>query len=485
MVSRRPRTIGWSATAVAVVCCACSTETRAQATAEPPAGTQRAASSLEQRQQVIRDRVQQLESRMLKLSHLLAESEPAKAERLRDALELVGSRRIDAGVRDAAQLLATGRLSEAEQQQEVLLADLDALLTLLTSSLSDVERRRAERERLEALKRDIRALLDDQLQLLYRTQRLEPPAAAGERDTGRTDEVAELFGQLEQLQRLAQRRAADLHRQMQPPGAQDPPPPGTQQVGAAAREMQQAADRLGQRQPAEAGQSEQDALQQLQAALDELDDALRQVRREESEETLTALGVRLRNMLTREQQVRASVATLDSKGSPNWTRVDQLTLAESAELQQGVTDGCQATLRIVLDEGSTVIVPELMRQMASDMAEVAARLQRADTSPGTLGVLDDIIALLQEFLDAIEQKRQADARREQEGQAPPQGPQPLLPGSAELKLLRSAQLRLNGRTRDIQVSAPQTDDERSRTLERLSRRQRYLADLARRMNERE
>jgi len=461
-----------------------------QSSPRPPSGpgSQPSKTSLAERQLAIRDRVQRLESRMLKLSHLLAESEPAKAERLRDALQYAGSRRIKARVEKLTELLESEQLGEADRQQELLLADLDALLTLLTSSLNEAERRRAERQRLEALKRTVRELIDEQLQILYRTQHVEqrlPPAEAGPQSPAPASDVAEMLRQLERLQRAAQRKAGELERDMQQSDREDQPAPGTPQVDQAEQEMRQAADRLGEHEPGAAGEHQKSALEQLQQALDELDDALRQVRREETEETLAALETRFRSMLRREKQVLEAVAALDNKGPENWTRVDELQLAESAETQQGVSDDCEATRRILLDEGTTVIVPELLRQMVVDTADVSARLQRADTSPETQDTLADIIALLEEFLGAIEQKREADARSEKDGGQSDDRPQPLLPGSAELKLLRWSQVRINQRTGELARAAATPDEDRAHLMERLSERQRRLAELARRMNERE
>lgn len=474
--------------ALAFVLWACGTPALGQVSsrAGPEPRSKSGERSLSERQELVRDRLQRLESRMLKLSGLLAESQPGQAERLRDALEYAGSRRIKARVARLTELLRSERLSEAEREQESLLADLDALLTLLTSSTNEVERRRAQRERLEALKRSIRTLLDEQTQILYRTRHVEQRwQPADSPQAAVADDVAEMLHQLERLQRLAQREAGDLQRDMQKSDDQTPATPGREQMGRAAEEMRQAADRLGERSPGVARQNQEGALEQLQQALDELDDALRQVRREESEETLATLEVRFRSMLRREQQILEVLIALDEKGVENWTRLERLRLAESAETQAGVHEDCEGTLRILVDEGSTVIVPELVRQMADDMADVSTRLDRADASVQTQRVLGEIVALLEEVLGAIEQKRAEDTRQQKEGRSPDDGPQALLPGSAELKLLRWSQLQLNGRTLELAGAQDEPAEDRTRAMERLSQRQRRLAELARRMNERQ
>ena len=472
----------WIALTTALWLAAPSAVGQTEPVATPQAAVADEEATLAKRQQVIRDRLQRLEGSMLKLASLLAENEPEKAERLRDALQYSGSRRLKAQLREAVELLEADQLSEADQRQEVVVKDLEALLALLTSPMNDVERSRAERQRLEYLKRTIRALVDDQTKLLQRTQEAGQMAAQQE---GETETVDETLRELEQLQREVQQQAEGVGREMGKSAEPEREAPGKPQVGRATRQMDGAAEALGESRPDEAQDRQREAIEQLQQALDELDDALRQVRREESEETLAALEARFRNMLLRERQVLEAIKQLDQKGAANWTRVEQLQIAETTQTQQAVHEDCRTTLRILLDEGTTVIVPELLRQMADDMSEVTVRLEGLDTSTRTQLVLEDIIGLLEEMLRAVEEKREEDARLEQEGEQPPSGDgaRPLLPGSAELKLLRGSQLRLNERTQSLAGMAA-GEARRARTLNQLARRQRQLADLALRMNER-
>ncbi|HUU94568.1 MAG TPA: hypothetical protein VM487_02425, partial [Phycisphaerae bacterium] len=238
----------------------------------------------------------------------------------------------------------------------------------------------------------------------------------------------------------------------------------------------------------EAQSRQQAALEQLQQALNEVDDALRQVRREEMEETLATLEARFKRMLEREKQVRDLVLALHEKGAGNWDRSEQQQLAEAADTQRQVAEDCGLTLRILLDEGTTVIVPELVRQLVGDMTEVGDQLAQGDTSDAVCRLLDDIVELLEEIVAAIEAKRDANARSaDQNGQGQPgDGSRALLPRSAELRLLRRAQIRINERTVALSAAgAPEAQDSRAERMERLSARQRRLGELAHRMHDRE
>ncbi len=431
---------------------------------------------LHERQQTIRERLARLEGLMMNLSKALEQNEPGQAQRLREALEQVGRQRIKARVEQLITLLRSQRLSEADQDQRVLIENLRDLLALLTGPAGEAERQRAERQRLEQLRRQIRALLEEQTDIFNRTRQVEvseepPPDAAGE------------LGRLELRQRQAEQKADALRRQMQGRGEREGAAPGARSMGEAAQEMRGAAERLGEGEPQPAAELQESALEKMQSALTELEDALRQIRREEVEETLAALEMRFRAMLEKERGVRETVTGLAAKPAEQWSRIEQLRLTEAAGIQTALASECEAIERLLIDEGTTVILPELMRQLGADVRSVAARLSVGDLGRRTQQELDAIIALLTEILEAIE------VRREQMQEAPPlpesadpQEGAPLLPGSAELKLIRSSQIRINERTRELSSSP---DGAVAQELGELAARQRALAGLARRMNERQ
>jgi len=200
---------------------------------------------------------------------------------------------------------------------------------------------------------------------------------------------------------------------------------------------------------------------------------------------LAALEARLRGLLGREKRVFETVRGLGAKDMTDWTRVDRLHLSDAAALQEDCQTDCGAVLRLVVDEGTTVIVPVLLQQLHEDMADSAERLLRQDVSVNTRRLLKDIITLLEELLDAVERKREEDAKLEQQGdQSEGDCQPPLLPGSAELKLLKSSQVRLNERSLDLMGRRETPIEVLERAAGRMSERQRRLADLARRMNER-
>lgn len=483
--------------------------------------------ALAARQEFIRERIQRLENRMVELARLLAESEPEKAERLRNALEYAGKQRLRARSTDVARLLSSARLGEADRQQAELLSDLDQLRDLLSNTLNDFDRRREERKRLEALKAQVRKLLDEQQRHLYRTQRLERPGAAGDtqpnaaelapsqqQDPRAPDEAtppendvapeaerqpaaqaptdaqrAALMRQLEQEQRDTRARTDRATQQLQPErptAAQQRAPaqqtPGLEPLQQAGEAMQEAADRLGREQLNEAEQAQADAVRQLQRALDDLDESLRQARREEREQTLAALATRLRQMLDLERDVATRVAVVAKQDVAQWTRIEELELSEALALHRSAIAACDTTLRIIRDEGTTVVVPALLDRVADDMRSVAGWLDQRRADVLTEATLADIIAELEQMLAAIERQQEEDREQsEQEpgGEQQNDGSQALLPRSAELKLVRETQKRLNEQSYELPGPEAETAPAERDLADRLGRRQRWLAEMTR------
>lgn len=451
----------------------------------PPAS---APVTIEQQQRAIHERVQRLEGAMLRLSTALAAGEPDKAERMRDALDRIGSLQIKTRVEQLAQLIGDSKFSQAEREQAGLLTDLDTLLKLLTSPVNAADARREERKKLEALKRTIRELMDEEAQHVYKTQHLERQIAGTDGQSAPTPESVEASRSLEQLQRETQQKASRAHGEMKSPdekkGADKP---GTESIEKAIDRMRQAGEKLGDAKPSEARPEEEKAIEHMQEALDELDDALRQVRKEEVEETLAALSTRLASLLEKEKLVREAIVAITPKSVEEWTRTDHLRAGEAADTQSQAAQDCEAATRLVTDEGTTVLIPELLGQMAAEMLAIEQRLRKSDASDVARKAAEDVIASLEELLALVEKKRdenrKADENPPEDAPQPEQQPDdPLLSRSAELKLLRSVQLRLNGRMPAAE-EVNQSDEAKS-LFAGLAARQQRLADLARRMNER-
>jgi len=99
-----------------------------------------------------------------------------------------------------------------------------------------------------------------------------------------------------------------------------------------------------------------------------------------------------------------------------------------------------------------VAFPEAVEQMRDDMRIVVTRLERTDLGELTQGVEREIVDALEEMIDAL-QKEMEKSKDKKKDPPPPSDPQPqdppLVDKLAELKMLRTLQLRINNRTRRL------------------------------------
>lgn len=463
------------------------------------------APSLAQRQADIQQRWQRLEGIFLKLADTLAETEPEQAERLRDAQELAGRQQVRGRIETLVTLLRTmdatageqrdGARDDADRQQKQLILDLQILLQALVRTESELDRLRAERERLEGFKREIRRLQEDQIDQLRQAQALAEQAdaeAEGQADsqpaTSQPTTSQPVPGSREAAaaQKELRERAADVAQRMEASKGKEPTP-GTPAMQQAGERMQAATEKLESGEPQQATEEQQQAAQAMQRALDELEDALRQVRREEQEETLANLESRLRSMLERQRSVREAVSAVSAAPPSEWNETQRLQVSQAATQQAQLAEDCGGLLRLLEDDGTTVIVPELVGQVSEDMRQLAQRLASSLADAQSLALADDIIALLEEILSAVSKQRdrpdEPPPPQPPGDQPPPEGQdQPLLPNSAELKLLRAAQLRIN--TRTAALAADEQSPAALQALAVLSARQARLSELTIRMHER-
>lgn len=610
------------------------------------------------RQQIVRDRLVQLEDRMFRLSEKLRETEPEQARRLEQALRQTGELLIRHRMEQAIQALERSELAEAAEHQAAAEQALQNILTLLTESGSDELDRQRELDRMRDLREQVDRMLDRQFQLRARTnpgeqlpERLAAAAAQVRKLIERQEQVQQkglivpseddgpedapdqatngesagalaeaqaeaqadirqdteaVAGDLDRpagsmdrdpLSRLADRARRDLqdsadamreaenqlsegHPQQarprqaqaleslrkalealesaaesaQPLGSADaarrqheleqeadklansmqeaaespgsqaeagdpgeagepgedsqqdtesPSPAGPQEPGGhnvrrAQQHMKQAADKLEADKPEQATRDQDRAIEQLERARAELEEALDQLRREQQEETLAGLEQRFRTMLIQQRSINVATEDLDVRRD-DWTRSDSLNLAGLAEKQNGLADEAGKALNILIEEGTTVVFPEIVGQMRDDMTEVGRRLGERQTGPVTREIQTQIVEALEELIAAVEQRRNEGppppSHAGQSGQSGTQEEMPLLPGSAELKLLRSGQVRVNRQTQQLAEMADAAASADSSSVaeepadvgnqaQRLADRQEHLADMARRIHER-
>jgi len=220
---------------------------------------------------------------------------------------------------------------------------------------------------------------------------------------------------------------------------------------AAAEERMEAARRqLEQARRSDARAEQEKALAELEAARAELEEILRQLREEEIERLLVRLEARVRTMLRAERAVLRGLDTRAAEQPGKNPRERELEIARLGREQQAITADATRAITLVRDDGSAVAIPEALEQIREDSQQAAARLMAGNDRGLTRGIVEDLVLSLEELLAALEQAEREQQQRQQQGPAGGRpaspGEQPLVDKLAELKMLRTLQLRVNRRT---------------------------------------
>lgn len=322
------------------------------------------------------------------------------------------------------------------------------------------------REQLEQAKRELEKRLDSQEQ----AQQQEKIA----------QETGELSQQMQQDASSQSGQGSEQSQQGSPSKS-----PGQQSVQKAQEEMNKAAQSLKQSKGDEAGESQDQAIDQLEQAKKELEEALAQLRQEEREEALRDLEVRFRKMLAGQRGVNDGTVQLDQFGADNFGRAEHLQLAELSTRQRNLATDAEVCRHILEEDGSTIVFPRVLEQLGEDMTTVALRLAAFKVASLTQTIEGEIIDTLEQLLEALQQMQQ---ENEQQGGQPQQEGEskesPLLPPSAELKLLRAAQMRVNTRTVAVATAREEMSDTEAslaETLRGVALRQRECGSIAEEM----
>jgi hypothetical protein len=240
--------------------------------------------------------------------------------------------------------------------------------------------------------------------------------------------------------------------QKQPQQDQEEGTPGRKQVQDAIENQGDAEKNLKRNDKKQASSDQDDAVKNLEEVRKEIERRLRQLREEEQLRKLANLEARCRAMLAMQIEVYEGTkrvhATIQTNDGQKATRNEDLKSGELSAREGVIIGEANKALQLLEEDGSAVAVPQVLEQCRDDMKAVQARLFRTDVGPFTQQIEEEIIAALKEVIEAL--KRQQQQLKDQQNQPPPPpgqpSPQALINILAELRMLRSLQLRVNQRT---------------------------------------
>jgi hypothetical protein len=301
------------------------------------------------------------------------------------------------------------------------------------------------------------------------------------------DDTADQTGDLAEQMQAGSQSSESSDASGAPTGAGQP------QARQAQQHMQQAARQIRQGKPGEASEEQQEALEQLEQAEEHVRRHLQQLREQMREEMLGALVVRFTEMLERQRPLTQTTAELDAARSRHddpatLSRSQRLLCDDLARQQQTLGDDAEQTLLLIRDEGTTIVLPEIVSQLVRDLQIVARALSEQATGPNTQAAQQRIEQTLVELIDAVQEAHELAQQQQNSQPAQPrskEGQPPLVPRSAELRLLKAAQVRVNVATQRIEVVRHDAADPSrwQNDLSQLAERQEHVRQLAQRMAE--
>jgi uncharacterized protein YukE len=286
----------------------------------------------------------------------------------------------------------------------------------------------------------------------------------------------------------------DTDKAQRPPQPQDPADRAADQLKKAQQKMEEAIKKLSETKRKDATESQQEALKQLEQAKAELERVLRQLREEELERTLTALAARFRKMLEMQTAVYDGTVKLDQVPEAQRTHDHEIESARLSREESQIVHEVEKALSLLHEEGSSVAFPEAVDQMHDDMRQVAERLAAIKPDKLTQSIEKDIIAALEETIAALDKSiKDLEKKKTPPGQQPQAGQQedmPLVDQIAELKMIRSLQMRINKRTQRYgemiktdQAETPELLKSLQDLADRQQRVYRATADLQQKRND--
>jgi len=282
-------------------------------------------------------------------------------------------------------------------------------------------------------------------------------------------------------------------------GKQQPPQdqnPVKKQIEDAEKAMKKAEEELDKANREGASENQDKAIKELEAAKKKLEELLRQLREEEIERLLQKLQDRCDEMLRLQVQVYDGTKETEVRVQKNEDkkpdRAQLQTIGKLAVTENEIVKMASTAIQMIEAEGSAEAFAVVFKQVRNDMVTVADRLRvNQDTGEFTQKIEEDIIASLKEMIEALKKaKQESQQRKSKPSDSPPQQQKPqdqqLVDLIAQLKLIRSMQVRVNGRTVDYskfypeaeQAPVPGTvqDPKKQKELETVHKELKNLAD---------
>lgn len=482
------------------------------ATAAPQGPKNAAELALEQRR--IAEKFKRFEQVIKLLAQFSDEGGEDQVRLLRQVFAESQSRSIDGKFEELVKLLGSSQLGLAAENQEQMTGQLEELLAMLLAAERGKELK-AEQERIKDYVKKIKELINKQLEVQGRTASGDLPGAAPEQGKIAADADA-----LAKRMEAAARKPGDGKSPPKPgdskPGDAKPgdAKPGEAKPGDAKPGESKPSDakpsdakpgdakpgdaKPGESKPGESGDSDQSsptespqrrvaaaqqkmedarkkleeakkdgaledqdaALRELEQAKAELEEILRQLREEELARLLDMLEKRFTEMLRLQEAVYRDTQGLHAVPVAARGQAEQIESGRLSREEGVILVAADKALSVLKEEGSAVAFPRTVEQLRDDVSQIVELLAATKVDELTLAVEEDVIATLKELIEAL-QKAKKDLKNKEKSRQPGEGQpgeQPLIDRIAELKMIRTLQVRVNRRTKVVSETADLAND---------------------------
>ena len=249
----------------------------------------------------------------------------------------------------------------------------------------------------------------------------------------------------------------------------------------AERNMQDAAQRLEAENLEGALEDQEDALAELNRTEDQLRQERERLEQERREKVTSVVLARLYTMLADQQLIGKETSELEKQRKllPGDGKRSTFGVAEAfdfagrslARRERSLATDAEDILRVLTEDASSVVAPEILRRVIADLENVSGRLDESDTGPLVQVLQQDVETSLKELIEALqparnrnrmdrnrqrsggaeEKRQQGQQQQGQEGEQGEEGEQDedkkdLITPVMELRMLISAQRRVRART---------------------------------------
>ncbi len=218
-----------------------------------------------------------------------------------------------------------------------------------------------------------------------------------------------------------------------------------------------------------------------------MEEILRQLREEEIERILAMLEARFRRMLQMQEEVYEGTLLLDKIPTAERTHNQEIESSRLSSKESQIVVEVDKAALLLREDGGAVAFPEAVEQMRDDMQQVVSRLAGANVSKITQGIEEDVIAALKDMIAALKKaQKDQEGKKKKPGESQSGEPQdpPLIDTLAELRMIRTLQMRVNTRTARYsklvegeQAENPELVEALRRLAERQERIHRVTRDL--------